>query len=99
MRVIFNIHEDRAAKTAGWRAEAVHVNDRNEAHLDETLKAVVLKDGSTIHDYLIEGDRLKDAWELYVNGVKMTGALNLKTKIKDNTQIHLMANPRSTSHE
>jgi hypothetical protein len=92
MRVIFNIHENNAAKAAGWRALAVHVNDKNEARLDEILKAVALKNGGAMYDYLIKDGQLNDVWELYVNGVKMTGTLNQKLKIRDNTQIHLMAN-------
>jgi hypothetical protein len=93
MRVIVNIQSLRAAKAFGWRAREIHVNDNSEAALEEVLKTAILKDGSTMQDYIVEGDRLSDDWILYVNGIKMTGTFDPKTRIKDSTQIHLMAAP------
>jgi hypothetical protein len=95
MRVIVNIQSIQAARAFGWRAREIHVNSKNETELDEALKAATLEDGSTMHDYIIEGDRLRNEWVLYLNGMKMTGILNLKTIIKDSSQIHLLAEPHA----
>ena len=83
---------------AGWRARAIHVNDKGEASLDEVLKAAALADGSSIYDYIIEEDRLGNEWILVVNGIKVSDASSLKTNIKDNVQIHLMDNSQTKRH-
>jgi hypothetical protein len=92
MRVVFNIHSNRAAGAAGWRAKAIQVNDKAVALLDEALKATALADGSSMYDYIIEEDRLGNDWMLVVNGITISGASSLKTNIKDNVQIHLLDN-------
>jgi hypothetical protein len=99
MRVIVNIHSDRAAAFAGWRAREFHVNDKKEADLDEILKAVVMPGGSLLKDYIMKDDSLMKYWILYVNGVRMKGALDIKLRVKDSTQIHLMDNLRSGSNK
>jgi len=96
MRVIFNIHSDRAASAAGWRARAIQIN--GEARLDEALKATELADGSSIYDYIVEEDRLGNDWILTVNGITVSAISFLKTEIKDNVQIHLMDNPHAKRH-
>lgn len=98
MRVIFNIHSNRAARAAGWRARAVTVNDRAEAPLAEALKAVELGDGSSIYNYIIEEDCPGNGWLLVVDGMPVSDAPSLKRNIKDNVQIHLMDNPRASGH-
>jgi hypothetical protein len=99
MRVIVNIQSIQAASAFGWRAREIHVNGKSEADLDEALKATKLANGTTMHDYLIEGDHLLNEWILYVNGIKITGTFDPKTIIKDNTQIHLLANPHASHAE
>ena len=99
MRVIFNIHSSRVAGAAGWRARAVQVNDKSEARVDEALKAAILMDSTSIYDYIIEEDQLSDDWMLVVNGITISDASSLKTKIKDNVQIHLLNNPHSRYDE
>ncbi|MDB9823219.1 hypothetical protein OAC89_05925, partial [Deltaproteobacteria bacterium] len=84
MRIIFNIHSNKAAKAAGWRAMAVHVNDKNTADLEEALKAVTLADGSSMYDYIIEEDELSNEWSLFVNGISVSGSSCLRTEVKDN---------------
>lgn len=96
MRVIFNIHSNRAAGDAGWRAREVHIGDKSETTLAEVLKTTTLADGSSIYYYLIEKDLLKNDWLLYVNGMRISRHSSLKIILKDNTQIHLMDNPEST---
>lgn len=93
MRIIFNIHSNKAAKAAGWRVREVRVNDKNTANLKEALKAVNLADGSTMYHYIVKEDQISNEWSLFVNGVSVSGSSCLKTKIKDNVQIHLMYNP------
>jgi hypothetical protein len=93
MRIIFNIHSNRAAKAAGWRARAIHVNDKGEARLDEALKAVTLADGSRIYDHIVEEDRVGNDWILVVNGITVSAEFSLKTNIRDNVQMHLRNNP------
>jgi len=90
MRVIFNIHSNKAAKTAGWCAREVHVNDKNTAALAEVLKAVSLADGSSIYQYIVEEDHISNEWSLYVNGINVSGSSCLQKEVKDNVQIHLM---------
>jgi hypothetical protein len=80
-------------RAAGWRARAIHVNDKAEAFLDEALKAVALADGRSIYDYIIEKDHLGDDWILVVNGITISDASSLKTKIKDDVQIRMMDKP------
>jgi hypothetical protein len=92
MRIILNIHSNRAAKAAGWRAREVHLNDKREATLYEVLKAVALADGLSLYDYIIEKGILNNGWLMYVNGVSVSGPSCLKTGIKDNTQLHLLDN-------
>jgi hypothetical protein len=99
MRVIVNIQSVHAAKAFGWRAREIHVNGKNEVELDEAMRATKLANGSTMHDYIFEGDHLLNEWILYVNGIKMTGIFDTKTMIKDNTQIHLLANPHAKHAE
>jgi len=98
MRVIFNIHSNRAARAAGWRARAIQVNDKAEASLADALKAVTLADGSSIYDCIIEEDCLGNDWILVANGITVSDASFLKTYIKDNVQIHLMDNSHTTRH-
>jgi hypothetical protein len=95
MRIIFNIHSNRAARAAGWRARAVHVNDKGDALLDEALRAVMLADGSSVYDYIFEEDRLGNDWVLVVNGITILDVSFLKTNVKDNVQMHLMDNPNT----
>lgn len=92
MRIIFNIHSNRAAEAAGWRARAIQVNDKCEARLDEALKATTFVDGSSIYDYIIEKDRIGNDWILVVNGIKVSDISSIKTNLKDNVQMHLMDN-------
>lgn len=99
MRIIFNIHSNLAAEAAGWRARAIQVNDKGEARLNEALRATLLADGSSIYDYIIEESRLGNEWMLIVNGITISDASSLKTKIKDNVQIHLLHNPYSKYDE
>ena len=89
MRVIFNIHSNKAARAAGWRAREVKVNDKLKADLEQVLKAVSLADGGSMYDYIIEKGRLSDKWSLYINGISMSKKTNLKTEVRDNVQIHL----------
>ncbi len=98
MRVIFNIHSNRAAGAAGWRARAIMVNDKADASLAEALKAVTLADGSRIYDYIIEEDCLGYNWILVADGIPVSDAHSLKRNIKDNVQMHLMDNPRASGH-
>jgi hypothetical protein len=95
MRIIFNIHSNRAAKAAGWRARAIQVNDKAEALLDDVLKAVALTDGNSMYDYITEKDHLSSEWVLVVNGTTIPELSSLKTNVKDNIQIHLMDNPNA----
>ena len=95
MRVIFNIHSNRAAKAAGWRARAVQVNDKNTADLEEVLKAVSLVDGSSMYQYIVKEDELSNDWSLFVNGISVSGSSCLRKEIRDNVQIHLMYNPHA----
>ena len=90
MRVIANIHSSRAAGAAGWRARAVKINSESEASIEEVLKAVALKNGTSMYDLIIEKDHLKNDWILFVNGIRMQDSFSLKTNLKDNIQIHLM---------
>jgi len=95
MRVIFNIHSNKAAKAAGWRAREVHVNDKNTADLAEVLKAVRLADGSSMYQYIVEEDHISNEWSLYVNGINVSGSSCPGTEVKDNVQIHLIYNPHA----
>jgi hypothetical protein len=95
MRVIFNTHSNRAAKTAGWRARAIQVNGKAEALLDDVLKAVALADGNSMYDYIIDKNHLSNEWVLVVNGTTISELSSLKTSVKDNVQIHLMDNPNA----
>ncbi len=93
MRIIVNIHSDRAAQIAGWRAKAVQVNEKREADLEEALKAVALGDESNLYDYISDKDRLSCDWLLFVNGIRIHVNSALKGTVKDNVQIHLIDNP------
>jgi hypothetical protein len=93
MRIIFNIHSNRAAKAAGWRARAIQVNDKGEARLDEALKAATLADGSSIYDHIVEEGHVSNEWILVVNGITVSAESSLKTNVKDNIQMHLRNNP------
>lgn len=95
MRIIFNIHSNKAAKAAGWRAREVHVNNKRTADLEEALKAVNLSDGSTMYNYIVEENQISNEWSLFVNGISVSGTSCLRTEIKDNVQIHLMYNPHA----
>jgi dihydrofolate reductase len=95
MRIIFNIHSNRVAKAAGWRAKAIQVNDKGEALLDEALKATLLADGSSIYDHIIEKGHMNDEWILIVNGITVSDESSLKRNIKDNVQMHLLSNPHA----
>lgn len=90
MRVIVNIHSNHGAEISGWRAKVVEIQGKNESNLNEVLKSIKLKHGMSMHDLIIEGDHFKDDWILYVNGVYIPNPPDMKTKIKDNVQIHLM---------
>jgi hypothetical protein len=90
MRVIFNIHSNRAAHAAGWRARAVQVNDKADAFLYEALKATAMAGGTSIYDYITEEDHLSSDWALVVNGITIPDKSSFKLRIKDNTQIHLL---------
>jgi hypothetical protein len=93
MRVIVNLPSNRAAKAAGWRAQAVQLNGKNEADLEEVLKAVSLEDGSSMYDLIIKDGNIMEDIILFVNGTLMPGPLGLKTNVKDNVQIHIMDKP------
>jgi len=92
MRAIFNIHSNRAAKAAGWRAKEIFIKGKREATLDEILKATPLADSGNMHGYIIQDDLILDDWRLYVNGITVSGPLCIQTSLKDNTQIHLTDN-------
>ena len=96
MRIIFNIHSNRATKAARWTVREVYVNDKHEATLDKVLKAIALVDGSTMYKYIIKKCLLKDDWLSYANSISLSGPSCLKTSLKDNTQIYLMDNPGVT---
>jgi hypothetical protein len=96
MRIIANIHSDRAAQMTGWRAKAVQVNEKREAELEKALKAVALVDGGNLYDYITKKDRLSCDWLLFVNGIRIPVNSALKRTIKDNVQIHLIDNPQIT---
>ena len=96
MRVIFNIPSAAVAKAVGWRAKAVEIGEKNEAALEEVLKAVKLPDNSDLHDLLVEEGHVKNRWVLYVNGARLTASSNLAITLKDNVQIHIMDNPRTS---
>ena len=91
MRIIFNIHSKRAARAAGWRARAVNVNDKSKCDVKQVLKSVRLADGSTMYDYIIEGNSLRAEWALFVNGIGVSNSSDLKKEVMDNVQIHLMS--------
>ena len=90
MRVIINIHSNRAFKITGWRARAVKINDNKEACLEEILKAIIFEDRKSLFDLLIDKGFLIDDYILFANGVRMSKNINLKAKIKDNVQIHVI---------
>lgn len=90
MRIIVNIHSNLGAEISGWRAKAVEINNKNESDLNEVLKSIALNDELSMYDLIIENDQFKDDWILYVNGICMPNPPDMKTKIKDNVQIHLM---------
>jgi hypothetical protein len=90
VRVIVNIHSKLGADISGWRAKAVQIKNKNESELDEVLKSILLREQLSMYDLIIENDRFKDDWVLYVNGICMPDPPDMKTKVKDNVQIHLM---------
>jgi hypothetical protein len=90
VRVIVNIHSKLGADISGWRAKAVQIENKNESELDEVLKSILLREQLSMYDLIIENDRFKDDWVLYVNGICMPDPPDMKTKVKDNVQIHLM---------
>jgi hypothetical protein len=93
MRVIINLHSHHIAKFAGWRARAIQINTNNESTLDETLKAVVFENKRTMFDIIIEKQRLKNEFVLFLNGSRVPDNPDFKIKIKDNVQIHLLDKP------
>jgi hypothetical protein len=90
VRIIVNIHSKLGAEISGWRAKAVEIKSKNESHLSEVLKSIILNDELSMYDLIIENDRFKDDWVLYVNGICMPNPPDMKTEVKDNVQIHLM---------
>jgi hypothetical protein len=90
MRVIVNLPSNRASKAAGWRARAVQLNGKNEAELEEVLKAIALENGTSMYDLILEDNQIKEDIILFVNGTLMPGPFGLKTNVKDNVQIHIM---------
>jgi hypothetical protein len=89
MRVIVNLQSDRAAGAAGWRARAVQIDSKNEACLEEVLKAIAIGDGTSMYDIIINNDILRNDWILMVNGIRMP-SFCLEVNVKDNVQIHLI---------
>jgi len=94
MRVIVNISSDIAAVATGWRASAIHIEDRSEVSLAEVLKEIILIDGFSMFDLIAEGEKLKGGWVLYVNGNPITGESVISGMIKDNSQIHINNNKK-----
>ncbi len=90
MRVIVNIHCNDLAKTAGWRAKPVYIENKNESCLDEVLKAVIMNEGMSLKDILIDEKGLKKKYILFVNGVQMPEQPDMDLQIRDNVQIHIM---------
>ncbi len=94
MRVIVNIHSNRTFEIAGWRARAVELRGKYETDLEEALKAVDFGNGRCMFDQVIGDGCLREGLILFVNGIRMPDLIDLKTKIKDNVQIHLMDKSR-----
>jgi hypothetical protein len=93
MRVIVNLHSHHIAKIAGWRARAIQVNTKNNSNLEETLKSVVINYKNTMFDIIIEKNRLKDEFILFLNGSRVQDNPDFKELIRDNVQIHLLDKP------
>jgi hypothetical protein len=90
VRVIVNIHSKLGAEISGWRAKVVQIKNKNESDLGEVLKSILMNEALSMYDLILENNRFKDDWVLYVNGICMPDPPDMKTKVKDNVQIHLM---------
>lgn len=90
MRVIVNIHTRNLIKIAGWRAKAVQINNGSESNIKEVLDTVVMGNGTALSEILIENNKIKSNFILFVNGVQMPDTPDFNTTVKDNVQIHVM---------
>ena len=90
MRVIINLVSGRAIKSSSWRASAIQIQGKNEASLSEVLQAAILRDSRSLFDLIVEKDRLKSDWSLYVDGSMLPGGSSIERAVKDNVQIHVM---------
>ena len=89
MRVIVNIHSPSLIKIAGWRAKAVQINNSNESNIKEVLDTIVIGNGTALSEILIENNKIKSNFILFVNGVQMPDTPDFNATIKDNVQIHV----------
>lgn len=90
MRVIVNIHTQSLIRIAGWRAKAIQINNSNESNIKEILDTIVIGSGTALSDILMENNKMKDNFVLFVNGVQMPDTPDFNTAIKDNVQIHVI---------
>jgi len=90
MRIIVNNISNTAAEAAGWRAKAIQIPDKTEATLEEVLKATGLKSGAGLYELVTDGNKIKNGWILYVNGVPLAGGSGISGIVKDSVQIHVL---------
>lgn len=89
MRVIFNLVSNRLALAAGWRAKALVLEKRDEATVEDGLRAARL-DVGTLYDLVAAGGLLKEGLKIYVNGAPYRAGSSLDIPLKDNSQIYIV---------
>jgi molybdopterin converting factor small subunit len=68
----------------GWATREIEVEPGTVA---DVLRAIETSDGRSLLELLAEGDRVKPAYALLLNGINVEDAEGLSTKVREQDQI------------
>lgn len=67
--------------------------EKEKATVEDVLRAVKLKNGSTLFDLIVAENGVKESHVVFLSGQQLQGSMNLGMPIKHNDQFHIMDAP------